>query len=35
MNYTSIKDIDNLDQWVQQAIKIKKKPLKNKKTRKK
>ncbi|MBC5862738.1 N-acetylornithine carbamoyltransferase [Flavobacterium turcicum] len=31
MNYTSIKDIDNLDQWVQQAIKIKKKPLKNKK----
>ncbi len=31
MNYTSIKDIDNLDQWVKQAIKIKKKPLKNKK----
>ncbi|MCF6142031.1 N-acetylornithine carbamoyltransferase [Flavobacterium sp. K77] len=31
MNYTSVKDIDNLDQWVQQAIKIKKKPLKNKK----
>lgn len=31
MNYTSIKDIDNLDRWVQQAIKIKKKPFKNKK----
>lgn len=31
MNYTSIKDLDNLDQWVQQAIKIKKKPFKNKK----
>ena len=31
MNYTSVTDIDNLDQWVQQAIKIKKKPLKNKK----
>ena len=31
MNYTSVTDIDNLDQWVQQALKIKKKPLKNKK----
>ena len=31
MNYTSIKDIDNLQKWVQQALKIKKKPLENKK----
>jgi N-succinyl-L-ornithine transcarbamylase len=31
MNYTSIKEIDSLKDWVKQAIKIKKKPLKNKK----
>jgi len=31
MNYISIKNIDNLSQWVQDAIKIKKNPLKNKK----
>jgi N-succinyl-L-ornithine transcarbamylase len=31
MNYTSIKDIDSLVKWVDQAIEIKKNPLKNKK----
>jgi N-succinyl-L-ornithine transcarbamylase len=31
MNYTSIKDIDSLSKWVKAAIKIKSKPLKNKK----
>ena len=31
MNYTSIQNIDSLDKWVKQALKIKKKPLKNKK----
>ncbi|TDD97470.1 N-acetylornithine carbamoyltransferase [Flavobacterium cellulosilyticum] len=31
MNYISIKNIDNLSQWVQDALKIKKNPLKNKK----
>jgi N-succinyl-L-ornithine transcarbamylase len=31
MNYISIKDIDNLKQWVADAIKIKKNPLKHKK----
>ncbi|WP_366183715.1 N-acetylornithine carbamoyltransferase [Flavobacterium ovatum] len=31
MNYISIKNIDNLSQWVKDAIKIKKNPLKNKK----
>ncbi|WP_310555973.1 N-acetylornithine carbamoyltransferase [Flavobacterium sp.] len=31
MNYTSIKDIDSLSDWVFDAIKIKKNPLKNKK----
>jgi N-succinyl-L-ornithine transcarbamylase len=31
MNYTSIKDIDSLSKWVKSAIKIKSKPLKNKK----
>jgi N-succinyl-L-ornithine transcarbamylase len=30
MNYTSIKDIDNLQQWVADALEIKKNPLKNK-----
>ena len=30
MNYTSIKDIDNLSQWVKEALEIKKNPLKNK-----
>ncbi len=30
MNYTSIKDIDNLSQWVEKALEIKKNPLKNK-----
>jgi N-succinyl-L-ornithine transcarbamylase len=31
MNYISIKNIDNLQKWVADAIKIKKKPLKHKK----
>jgi N-succinyl-L-ornithine transcarbamylase len=31
MNYTSIKEIDSLQKWVKQAIKIKQNPLKNKK----
>jgi N-succinyl-L-ornithine transcarbamylase len=31
MNYISIQNIDSLDTWVKQALKIKKKPLKNKK----
>ena len=31
MNYISLKNIDSLDNWVKQALKIKKKPLKNKK----
>lgn len=31
MNYISVKNIDSLSEWVQAAIKIKKKPLKNKK----
>lgn len=31
MNYTSIKEIDSLEKWVKQALKIKKNPLKNKK----
>lgn len=31
MNYTSIKDIDSLSKWVKAGLKIKKKPLKNKK----
>jgi N-succinyl-L-ornithine transcarbamylase len=31
MNYISIKDIDVLSEWVAEALKIKKKPLKNKK----
>lgn len=31
MNYTTIKNIDSLSKWVKQALKIKKKPLKNKK----
>jgi N-succinyl-L-ornithine transcarbamylase len=31
MNYISIKDIDNLQKWVADAIKIKKNPLKHKK----
>ncbi|MES2576945.1 MAG: acetylornithine carbamoyltransferase, partial [Bacteroidota bacterium] len=31
MNYISIQNIDSLDKWVKQALKIKKKPLKNKK----
>src|SRR6478609_6376864 len=31
MNYTSIKEIDSLQKWVKEALKIKKKPLKNKK----
>jgi N-succinyl-L-ornithine transcarbamylase len=31
MNYTSIKNIDNLSQWVQDALEIKRNPLKNKK----
>lgn len=31
MNYISIQNIDNLSQWVQDALKIKKNPLKNKK----
>lgn len=30
MNYTSIKDIDNLSLWVKEALEIKKNPLKNK-----
>jgi N-succinyl-L-ornithine transcarbamylase len=30
MNYTSIKDIYNLSQWVKEALEIKKNPLKNK-----
>ena len=35
MNYTSIKNIDNLSQWVQDALEIKRNPLKNKKLGKK
>ncbi|MCK8140814.1 N-acetylornithine carbamoyltransferase [Flavobacterium sp. I-SCBP12n] len=31
MNYTTIQNIDSLSKWVKQALKIKKKPLKNKK----
>ena len=31
MNYISIKNIDSINKWVKQALKIKKKPLKNKK----
>ncbi len=31
MNFTSIQDIDSLEKWVKQALKIKKDPLKNKK----
>ena len=31
MNYISIKNIDSLNKWVKEALKIKKKPLKNKK----
>lgn len=31
MNYTSINDIDSLEKWVKQALKIKNQPLKNKK----
>jgi N-succinyl-L-ornithine transcarbamylase len=31
MNYISIQSIDSLENWVKQALKIKKKPLKNKK----
>lgn len=31
MNYISIQNIDSLSDWVQEALKIKKKPLKNKK----
>jgi N-succinyl-L-ornithine transcarbamylase len=31
MNYISVQNIDSLSEWVQAAIKIKKKPLKNKK----
>ena len=31
MNYISIQNIDSLNKWVKQALKIKKKPLKNKK----
>lgn len=31
MNFTSIQNIDSLDKWVKQALKIKKKPLKNNK----
>ena len=31
MNYISIKDIDSLSEWVAEALKIKKKPLKHKK----
>lgn len=31
MNYTSIKEIDSLQKWVKQALKIKENPLKNKK----
>jgi len=31
MNFTSIQDIDSLEKWVEQALKIKKNPLKNKK----
>ena len=31
MNYISIQNIDSLEKWVKQALKIKKKPLKNKK----
>jgi N-succinyl-L-ornithine transcarbamylase len=31
MNYISIQNIDSLENWVKQALKIKKKPLKNKK----
>jgi N-succinyl-L-ornithine transcarbamylase len=31
MNYITIKNIDNLQKWVSEAIKIKKKPLKHKK----
>ena len=29
-NYTSIKDIDNINTWIQEAIKIKQNPLYNK-----
>jgi N-succinyl-L-ornithine transcarbamylase len=31
MNFTSIQDIDSLQKWVKQALKIKRNPLKNKK----
>ncbi len=31
MNFTTIQDIDSLEKWVEQALKIKKNPLKNKK----
>lgn len=31
MNFTSIQNIDSLSEWINQAIKIKKKPLRNKK----
>lgn len=31
MNFTSIQQINNLEQWVKEALKIKKNPLKNKK----
>lgn len=31
MNYTSIKEIDSIQKWVKDALKIKKNPLKNKK----
>ena len=31
MNFTTIQNIDSLDKWVEQALKIKKNPLKNKK----
>jgi N-succinyl-L-ornithine transcarbamylase len=31
MNYISVQNIDSLSHWVKQALKIKKKPLKNKK----
>ena len=31
MNFTSLKDIDSLNKWVYEALKIKENPLKNKK----
>ncbi len=31
MNFTSVQNIDSLQEWVKQALKIKKNPLKHKK----